>query len=86
MVSQVISCDFSVEALQRPGEFYRKPGHFVPIQDFTGICIAIIRRTDDNEDKLVVVPSGRDYTDEQIMALVEVQERFYYESKLSISN
>jgi inorganic pyrophosphatase len=41
-----------------------------------GIC-AIVHRLDDEDDKLVVVPEGKSYTDEQILALVEFQERFF---------
>ena len=37
----------------------------------------LIRRVDDSDDKLVVVPEGVDYTDEQILALTEFIERFH---------
>ncbi len=39
--------------------------------------IAYIHRTNDNNDKLVVAPSEKDYTDEQIRALSESQEQFF---------
>jgi inorganic pyrophosphatase len=52
-------------------------GVFDPVQTFTGVCIAIVHRLDDEDDKLVVVPEGKSYTDEQILALVEFQERFF---------
>ena len=52
-------------------------GVFKPIEAFTGRCIAVIQRSDDDDDKLVVVPAGRDYSDEQILALTEFQERFF---------
>ena len=55
-------------------------GVFKPIETFTGRCIAVIQRSDDNEDKLVVVPVGKDYSDEQILALTEFQERFFESS------
>ena len=45
--------------------------------NFIGKVIAIIRRTNDNDDKLVVVKEGKNYTDEQIRALIEFQERFF---------
>ena len=31
----------------------------------------------DDDDKLVIVPEGREYSDEQIDALVEFQEQFF---------
>ena len=44
---------------------------------FEGVCIAVIHRTDDNDDKLVVVPHNQDYGDEQIRAFTAFQERFF---------
>jgi inorganic pyrophosphatase len=52
-------------------------GVFEPVHEFTGVCIAIIHRLDDDDDKLVTVPEGRNFTDEQIIALTEFQERFF---------
>lgn len=52
-------------------------GVYIPVESFTGICIAIIQRDDDEDDKLVVVPEGRYYSDDQIRAFTEFQERFF---------
>ncbi|NCU31454.1 MAG: inorganic pyrophosphatase [Candidatus Moranbacteria bacterium] len=52
-------------------------GVFDPLDEFEGQCIAIIHRTNDDDDKLVVVPKGLNYSDEQIKALTEFQERFF---------
>ena len=52
-------------------------GEFEPLEEFTGRVIAIIHRENDNDDKLVVVKDGKNYTDEQINALTEFQERFF---------
>ena len=52
-------------------------GVFEPIEVFTGRCIAIIQRLDDDDDKLIVVPEDRQFSDEQIQALVEFQERCF---------
>jgi len=52
-------------------------GIFDPVEEFTGRCIAIVQRLDDDDDKLIVVPEGRQYSDEQLQALVEFQERFF---------
>ena len=48
-----------------------------PIEKATGICIAIVHRTNDNDDKLVVVPEGMDISDEEIEKLVEFQEKWF---------
>ena len=52
-------------------------GVFKPVEEYQGECIAIIHRTNDDDDKLVIVPEGREYSDEQIDALVEFQEQFF---------
>ena len=52
-------------------------GVFEPLCHFEGRCIAVVHRTDDQDDKLVLVPEGKDYSDEQIRALTEFQERFF---------
>lgn len=48
-----------------------------PLKEFTGRCIAVIHRTNDDDDKLIVVPDGVRYTDKQIKALTDFQEKFY---------
>ena len=52
-------------------------GVFEPIEEYTGKCIAIIHRTNDNDDKLIVVPEDKNYSDDAIEALVEFQEQFF---------
>ena len=53
-------------------------GEHEPIESFNGKVIAIIHRTnDDDDDKLVVMEKGRNYTDDQIRALTEFQERWF---------
>ncbi|MFH1174055.1 MAG: inorganic diphosphatase [archaeon] len=52
-------------------------GVFEPVQEFTGECIAVIHRLDDVEDKLVIVPEGKTYTDDQIRAMTEFQEKYF---------
>jgi inorganic pyrophosphatase len=52
-------------------------GVFQPVEEYTGKCIAIIHRTNDNDDKLVIVPKEKEYSDDAINALVEFQEQFF---------
>lgn len=52
-------------------------GVFEALDEFTGKCIAIIHRTNDNDDKLIVVPEDKTYSDDEIIALTEFQERFF---------
>lgn len=52
-------------------------GVFEPIKEFKGTVIAILHRTNDKDDKLIVVPNGIEYTDDQIRALTEFQEQYF---------
>ena len=52
-------------------------GEHKPLEKFTGQVIAIIHRTNDDDDKLIVVEEGKNYTDEQIRALTEFQEQWF---------
>jgi inorganic pyrophosphatase len=48
-----------------------------PVREYEGICIAIIHRLDDEDDKLVVVPQGMQLADDEIWAAVQFQEQFF---------
>lgn len=52
-------------------------GAFESLQSFDGICIAVVNRLHDNDDKLRVVPEGKHDTDDQIDAYTEYLERFF---------
>lgn len=52
-------------------------GVFEPVKTFKGKCIAIIHRVDDDDDKLIIVPKNKEYSDDAINALVEFQERYF---------
>ena len=52
-------------------------GIFEPVDEYTGKCIAIIHRTNDDDDKLIVVPFDKTYSDDAIEALVEFQEEHF---------
>jgi inorganic pyrophosphatase len=48
-----------------------------PLEKAKGICIAIVHRLDDDDDKLVVVPEGVELGDEAIQEAVHFQEQFF---------
>lgn len=52
-------------------------GEHKPLEEFEDEVIAIIHRKNDDDDKLVVMAKGRNYTDEQIRALTEFQEQWF---------
>lgn len=51
-------------------------GVFEPINEFYGKCIAVIHRTNDDDDKLIIT-DGKNYSDDAINALVEFQEKYF---------
>lgn len=52
-------------------------GIYEPLETFTGKCIAIIHRTNDNDDKLIIVPENKTFTDEEIKILTDFQEQYF---------
>lgn len=52
-------------------------GNFYPVDEFQGICKGIVCRFDDNENKLIILPKDKEYSIEQMEALLEFQERFF---------
>lgn len=46
-------------------------GIFEAVNEFEGKCIAIIHRLNDNDNKLIVVPENRDFSNKEIEALTE---------------
>ncbi len=48
-----------------------------PLEEFEGKCIAVVERTNDNDDKLIVVPEGVNFSDEEIEKQVAFQEKWF---------
>jgi len=49
-----------------------------PLKKFSGKCIAVIHRLNDDDDKLIVVPeSSEGITDDEIKNLTLFQEQYY---------
>ena len=52
-------------------------GEKEPLKEFDGVVIAIVHRTNDDDDKLIVTKNGENYTDEQIRELTNFQEKWF---------
>jgi len=51
-----------------------------PLKKYQGICIAIIHRLNDDDDKLIVVPKNsdlNDFTDQKIKEITDFQEQYF---------
>lgn len=49
----------------------------IPLSEVDGICIAYAHRENDDDDKLIVIKEGENYSDEQIMQLINFQEQWF---------
>lgn len=52
-------------------------GIYEPIENFEGVCIGVIHRTNDDDDKLIIVPEGMNFTNEEIRNLTAFQEKYF---------
>lgn len=52
-------------------------GVFEPVEEYRGKCIAVIKRTNDDDDKLIIVPENKEYSSDAIEALTEFQEQYF---------
>lgn len=48
-----------------------------PVAETKGVCIAVIHRTDDDDDKLIISPDGKDFSDVEIEKLTLFQEKWF---------
>ena len=48
-----------------------------PLEKINGVCIAVIHRTNEDDDKLIIVPEGSSFSDEEIEKQIEFQEKYF---------
>lgn len=48
-----------------------------PVEEYEARIIAIVHRENDVEDKLVAAPEGMSFSEEEIRAAVDFQEKYY---------
>ena len=52
-------------------------GEYTPLQEYKGKCIAIIHRLEDDDDKLIIAPENKNFTNSEIKLLTDFQEKFH---------
>ena len=52
-------------------------GENKPLKEYRGKCIAVIHRLNDNDDKLIIVSENKNFTNDEIKALTDFQEKYY---------
>lgn len=61
-------------------------GEYKLLKEYTGKCIAIIHRLNDNDDKLIIAPENKSFTNNEIRLLTDFQEKFYTSKIIRSSN
>lgn len=61
-------------------------GEYKPLSEFKGKCIAIIHRLNDDDDKLILAPENKNFTNAEIRLLTDFQEMFYKSEIIRNSN
>lgn len=61
-------------------------GEYKPLKKYKGKCIAVIHRLDDNDDKLIIAPENKTFTNNEIKLLTDFQEKFYTSEIIRSSN
>ena len=59
-------------------------GEYKPLKEYKGKCIAVIHRLDD--DKLIIAPENKSFTNSEIRLLTDFQEKFYKSEIIRSSN
>ncbi len=52
-------------------------GEETALEIFSGRCIAILHRTDDDDDKLIVCEDGKQFSNEEIRNATHFQEKWF---------
>jgi inorganic pyrophosphatase len=60
-------------------------GVSAPVAEFTGECIAVLRRKNEQDDKLIVVPVSVRFSEEEIRRHIHFQEK-YFESDIFVKS
>lgn len=53
-----------------------------PLKTFEGICVAVIHRTNDNDDKLVLIPEEAELPDEAAICKATFFQEQWFESEI----
>lgn len=52
-------------------------GVHTPLIEFEGQCIAVLKRLNDEDDKLIIAPIGATFSDAEIEKAVHFQEKYF---------
>ena len=52
-------------------------GEYKPLKEYKGECIAVIHLIEDDDDKLIIAPKSKTFTNNEIRTLTDFQERYF---------
>ena len=52
-------------------------GEYKPLKEYKGICIAVIRRKNEEDDKLIIAPKDKKFSNSEIKMLTDFQEKYF---------
>ena len=56
-------------------------GEYKPLKEYKGICIAVLRRINNDDDKLIIAPKDKNFSNSEIKLLTDFLEK-YFESEI----
>jgi len=48
-----------------------------PLKEFNGICIGVVKRNEEDDDKLIVIPKNKTISKEEIKEAIAFQEQWF---------
>ena len=48
-----------------------------PLKEFNGICIGVVKRNEEDDDKLIVIPKNKTISKEEIEKTIAFQEQWF---------
>jgi len=48
-----------------------------PLEEFKGICIGVVKRNEEDDDKLIVIPEGKTISKEEIEEAIAFHEKWF---------
>jgi len=52
-------------------------GEYEPLKEYNGKCIAVIHRKDEDDDKLIITPKDKMFSNNEIRILTDFQEKYF---------
>ena len=48
-----------------------------PLKEFNGVCIAVVKRNEEDDDKLIIIPKGKTISKDEIEKQIAFHEKWF---------